>query len=348
MGYLSSWRGGREIVQSKEHASSETDSDDGARKQELAELYRQMYLIRQFEEACGEMYTRGQVRGFLHLYIGEEAIAVGAISQLLPHDYIVTHYRDHGHALARGLDPNRAMAELFGRIDGLSKGKGGSMHLFDAEKGFIGGHAIVGGQFPLAAGLALSHQYRKTDGVCVVFFGDGSTNQGTYHEVMNLAAVWKLPILFFLENNLYGMGSRFDRVRAGGEDFYPGAATYGIDQTAVVDGMDVMAVQEATKLALQSIRSGNGPAFIEAKTFRFQGHSMADPVKYRDRSETEVWEARDPLKTFPQDLLDQNLFTASELEEIRSNVDAEVAVAVKFAEDSPFPPDEELFTDIYA
>jgi pyruvate dehydrogenase E1 component alpha subunit len=307
-----------------------------------------MYLIRQFEEVCGEMYTRGQIRGFLHLYIGEEAVAVGAISQLQPHDYIVTHYRDHGHALARGIDPDRTMAELFGRIGGLSKGKGGSMHLFDVEKGFIGGHAIVGGQFPLAAGLALSHQYRKTDGVCVVFFGDGSTNQGTYHEVMNLASVWKLPMLFFLENNLYGMGSRFDRVRAGGEDFYPGAATYGIDQAAVVDGMDVLVVQEATKLALESIRAGNGPAFIEAKTFRFQGHSMADPVKYRDNSETASWEERDPVTTFPGQLLEQGLLTEAELDEIRNRVDAEVAAAVKFAEDSPFPPDEELFTDIYA
>ena len=307
-----------------------------------------MYLIRQFEEVSGEMYTRGLVRGFLHLYIGEEAIAVGAVSQLQPHDYIVTHYRDHGHALARGVDPNRVMAELFGRIGGLSKGKGGSMHLFSAEKGLMGGHAIVGGQFPLAAGLALSHQYRQSDGICLVFFGDGATNQGTYHEVMNLASVWKLPMLFFLENNLYGMGSRFDRVRGGGEDIYTGAANYGIEHAAVVDGMDVLAVQEVTKAAIEGIRAGNGPAYIEAKTFRFQGHSIADPVKYRDDSETEAWEARDPIVTFPRDLLAQEVVTEAELEGIRVGVDAQVAEAVKFAEDSPFPPDEELFTDIYA
>lgn len=307
-----------------------------------------MYLIRQFEEVCGEMYTRGLIRGFLHLYIGQEAIAVGSISQLQSQDYIVTHYRDHGHALARGLDPNRAMAELFGRFDGLSKGKGGSMHLFDAEKGFMGGHAIVGGQFPLAAGLALSHKYRKTDGICLVFFGDGSTNQGTYHEVMNLAAVWKLPMLFLLENNLYGMGSRFDRVRGGGEDFYPGAAMYGIEHTAVVDGMDVLAVREATRVAIEGIRAGKGPAFIEAKTFRFQGHSMADPVKYRDSAETASWEARDPIVTFPRDLLAQEIMDEAELEQIRADVEAQVAEAVKFAENSPFPPDEELHTDIYA
>ncbi|MCH7593908.1 MAG: pyruvate dehydrogenase (acetyl-transferring) E1 component subunit alpha [Chloroflexi bacterium] len=307
-----------------------------------------MYLIRQFEEVCGEMYTRGLIRGFLHLYIGQEAIAVGSISQLQSQDYIVTHYRDHGHALARGLDPNRAMAELFGRVDGLSKGKGGSMHLFDAEKGFMGGHAIVGGQFPLAAGLALSHKYRKTDGICLVFFGDGSTNQGTYHEVMNLAAVWKLPMLFLLENNLYGMGSRFDRVRGGGEDFYPGAAMYGIEHTAVVDGMDVLAVREATRVAIEGIRAGKGPAFIEAKTFRFQGHSMADPVKYRDSAETASWEARDPIVTFPRDLMAQGLVDEAELEQIRADVEAQVAETVRFAENSPFPPDEELHTDIYA
>ena len=307
-----------------------------------------MYLIRQFEEVCGEMYTRGLIRGFLHLYIGQEAIAAGSISQLQSQDYIVTHYRDHGHALARGLDPNRAMAELFGRFDGLRKGKGGSMHLFDAEKGFMGGHAIVGGQFPLAAGLALSHKYRKTDGICLVFFGDGSTNQGTYHEVMNLASVWKLPMLFLLENNLYGMGSRFDRVRGGGEDFYPGAAMYGIEHTAVVDGMDVLAVREATRVAIEGIRAGKGPAFIEAKTFRFQGHSMADPVKYRDSAETASWEARDPIETFPRDLMAQGLVGEAELEQIRADVEAQVAETVRFAENSPFPPDEELHTDIYA
>ncbi|MCH7906579.1 MAG: pyruvate dehydrogenase (acetyl-transferring) E1 component subunit alpha [Chloroflexi bacterium] len=340
--------GGRTIVQSKAKTPSQPKKKGKARKQELADLYRKMYLIRQFEEVCGEMYTRGLIRGFLHLYIGQEAIAVGAISRLQPHDYIVTHYRDHGHALARGVASNRTMAELFGRIGGLNKGKGGSMHLFDAEKGVMGGHAIVGGQFPLAAGLAFSHQYRKTDGICLVFFGDGATNQGTYHEVMNLAAVWKLPMLFFLENNLYGMGSRFDRVRGGGDDFYTGAAMYGIEHAVAVDGMDVLAVQEATEVAIKGIRAGNGPAFIEAKTFRFQGHSMADPVKYRDSAETEAWEARDPIVTFPRDLLAQELVTEAELEKIRASVDDEVAEAVKFAENSPFPPDEELYTDIYA
>jgi pyruvate dehydrogenase E1 component alpha subunit len=263
-------------------------------------------------------------------------------------DYVVTHYRDHGHALARGLDTNRTMAELFGRVDGLSKGKGGSMHLFDASKGFIGGHAIVGGQFPLAAGLALACKYRGTDNIALVFFGDGSVNQGTFHEVMNLAAVWELPLLFMLENNLYGMGSHIERVRAGGPDFYTAAAAYGIEQAAAVDGMDVLAVRETTRAAVESIRKSGGPAFIEAKTFRFQGHSMADPVRYRDAEEARLWEARDPIVTFPRQLLAQDLATEAELEEIRASVDAEVDAAVEFAENSPFPPAEELHTDIYA
>ena len=199
-----------------------------------------MFLIREFELACGENYGKGFIRGFLHLYIGQEATGVGAISALGDNDYIVSAYRDHGHALARGVDVNRAMAELFGRATGLSKGKGGSMHLFDAAKGFMGGHAIVGAQLPLAAGLALAQQYQKTDGITMCFFGDGSTNQGVYHETLNLAAVWKLPILFLLENNGYGMGSAIERVRAGGSDFYPGLATYGIPAVEV-DGMDVLA-----------------------------------------------------------------------------------------------------------
>ena len=256
------------------------------------ELYRQMYLIRQFELACGENYSKGLIRGFLHLYIGQEASGVGALSTLRDDDYIVSHYRDHGHALARGLDVNRSMAELFGKATGTSKGKGGSMHLFDAAKGLMGGHAIVAGQLPLAAGLALAQQYNDTDAITICFFGDGSTNQGLYHETMNLAAIWKLPVLFFLENNMYGMGSSIERVRAGGIDFYPGMATYGIP-AAEVDGMDVLAVKEATELAVARIRNGDGPQFIEAKTFRFVGHSLADGQKYRGQEEVKEWEERD-------------------------------------------------------
>ena len=316
-------------------------------KREFLELYRQMYLIRRFEEASGEQYSKGNIRGFLHLYIGEEAIAAGSISVLRPEDYVVTHYRDHGHALARGLDTNRIMAELFGRSTGLSKGKGGSMHLFDAAKGFMGGHAIVGAQLPLAAGLALACQYKGNGGIVVVFFGDGAVNQGVFHETMNLAAVWALPLLFFLENNLYGMGTSIERTRAGGMDIYPVAASYGTE-AVVVDGMDVLAVREASSEAVQKIRAGEGPKFIEAKTYRYQGHSMADPARYRDQVELERWLARGPLKTFPKLMLDREIATAQEIEAVRESVASEVSGAIKFASESPQPPKAELFTDVYA
>jgi len=331
----------------KSGAAGQDDSGVGASKTDHLELFRQMYLIRQFEIACGENYSKGLIRGFLHLYIGQEATGVGAISTLRDDDYIVSHYRDHGHALARGLDVNRSMAELFGRATGTSKGKGGSMHLFDAAKGFMGGHAIVAGQLPLAAGLALAQQYNKTDALTICFFGDGSTNQGIYHETMNLAAVWKLPVLFFLENNMYGMGSSIERVRAGGIDFYPGMATYGIP-AAEVDGMDVLAVKEATELAVERIRNGEGPQFIEAKTFRFVGHSLADGQKYRGPEEVKEWEQRDPVITFPAQLIERGLATADQIDKIKASVDEEVAKAVEFSEQSPEPELSEIHDDVLA
>jgi pyruvate dehydrogenase E1 component alpha subunit len=334
---------------SKNGKSDAASSDESgvAAKTDHLELYRQMYLIRQFELACGENYSKGLIRGFLHLYIGQEATGVGALSTLRDDDYIVSHYRDHGHALARGLDVNRSMAELFGRATGTSKGKGGSMHLFDATKGFMGGHAIVAGQLPLAAGLALAQQYNKTDALTICFFGDGSTNQGIYHETMNLAAIWKLPVLFFLENNMYGMGSAIERVRAGGIDFYPGMATYGIP-AAEVDGMDVLAVKEATELAVERIRNGEGPQFIEAKTFRFVGHSLADGQKYRGQDEVKEWEVRDPVVTYPAQLIKRGLVTAGQIKEIKANVDEAVAKAVEFAEQSPEPELSEIHNDVLA
>ncbi|MBT3995992.1 MAG: pyruvate dehydrogenase (acetyl-transferring) E1 component subunit alpha [Chloroflexi bacterium] len=311
------------------------------------DLYRQMYLIREFELACGENYSKGLIRGFLHLYIGQEATGVGAISTLRDDDYVVSAYRDHGHALARGVDVNRSMAELFGKATGTSKGKGGSMHLFDVAKGFMGGHAIVAGQLPLAAGLAMAQQYNDTDALTICFFGDGSTNQGLYHETMNLAAVWNLPVLFFLENNMYGMGSPIENVRAGGIDFYPGMATYGIP-AAEVDGMDVLAVKEATELAVARIRNGEGPQFIEAKTFRFVGHSIADGQKYRGQEEVKEWEERDPVATFPAKLIEMGLATADQIAEIKAGVDEVVATAVKFAKDSPEPELSEIHNDVLA
>jgi pyruvate dehydrogenase E1 component alpha subunit len=316
-------------------------------KEQLLEMFRQMYLIRQFESACGENYSKGHIRGFLHLYIGQEATGVGALAELSEQDYVATHYRDHGHALARGLDVNRSMAELFGRKTGLSKGKGGSMHLFDASKRFMGGHAIVGGQLPLALGLAFSQKYQGTDGVTICFLGDGATNQGIYHETLNLASVWKAPMLFFLENNGYGMGTAVERVRGGSADFYTDVDKYGIDAVAV-DGMDVVAVREVTAAAVKRLRAGEGPLFIEAKTFRYVGHSYADGQKYRSSEEIDVWRKRDPVENYPKMLVDHNIADQGEIDALRSQVDAQVAEAVKFAEESPQPDPGELFDDVYA
>ena len=316
-------------------------------KSEYLELYRKMYLIRRFEESCGENYSRGLIRGFLHLYTGEEAIAVGSISALREDDFIVTHYRDHGHAIARDLDPSALMAELFGKRTGVSRGKGGSMHLFDAKKNFMGGHAIVGAQIPLAAGFALASQYRHQDTVTVVFFGDGATNQGTFHETMNLASVWKLPILFFLENNFYGMGTRVENIRSNGKSFSNLADGYDITSSQV-DGMDVLAVKETTEEAIKKIRQGQGPCFIEATTFRFQGHSMADPAKYRNEKEVEGWKQKDPLITFPKYLISEGIATQSEMNSIINDIDQIIDEAVRFASESPEPDLKELNNDIYA
>ena len=316
-------------------------------KSEYLELYRKMYLIRRFEESCGENYSRGLIRGFLHLYTGEEAIAVGSISALREDDFVVTHYRDHGHAIARGLDPSALMAELFGKRTGVSKGKGGSMHLFDAKKNFMGGHAIVGAQLPLAAGFALASQYRNQDTVTVVFFGDGATNQGTFHETMNLASVWKLPILFFLENNFYGMGTRVENIRSNEKSFSNLADGYDI-ASSQVDGMDVLAVKETTEEAIKKIRQGQGPCFIEATTFRFQGHSVADPAKYRSEKEVEEWKQKDPLITFPKYLTSEGVATQSEMNSIINDIDQILDEAVRFAHESPEPDLKELNNDIYA
>ena len=315
-------------------------------KEDYLNLYKKMYLIRLFEESCGENYSKGFIRGFLHLYIGQEAVAVGSIDSLKEKDYIVTHYRDHGHAIARGLSTSGLMAELFGKETGVSKGKGGSMHLFDAEKNFMGGHAIVGAQMPLSAGFALASQYRKEDSVTVVYFGDGATNQGTFHETMNLASVWKLPMVFFLENNFYGMGTSVERIRTNGKSFSNLAEGYGIPST-VVDGMDVLAVKETTKEVVDKVRNGDGPALIEATTFRFQGHSMADPAKYRESSEVDEWRKKDPVESFPNYILSKNIASQAEIDEVKKIVNDEMASAVKFATESNEPDLNSLNKDVY-
>ena len=315
-------------------------------KAQVVELYRQMQLIRVFEERAGEQYMKGKIRGFLHLYIGEEAIAVGAISVLAERDYIATHYRDHGHALARGLEPKVVMAELFGKATGCSRGRGGSMHLFDASRNFMGGYAIVGGQLPIAVGLAFASAYRSEDRVVLCFLGDGALNEGEFHEAMNLAAIWNLPIVFFCENNMYGMGSPALEVIAT-KEIYRVAEPYNI-ASRQIDGMDVLEVREATGEVVEWVRRGNGPYFIEALTYRFRGHSMADPAQYRKKSEEMQWRKRDPLVLLRKRLLDEKQATAEELHRIEGEVEQAVEEAIEFADQSPDPDPESLYDDVYA
>ena len=316
-------------------------------KAQVADFYRKMLLIRRFEEASGRLYMQGLIRGFLHLYIGEEAVAVGAISLLDPQDYVITHYRDHGHALARGMDPKACMAELCGRATGSSGGKGGSMHLFDANLHFMGGHAIVGGQMPIGVGMALGIKMKKQNGVVMVFFGDGAVNEGEFHESLNLASLWKLPVIFMLENNLYGMGSHVDMTHAAGRDIYNSAEYYKIPATQV-DGMDLIAVREATSFAIDRVRAGNGPVFLEAMTYRYRGHSMADPVNYREMDEVEEWRINDPIDRFKTLAIGEGLITTGELEEIDSQVAEEIDEVVRFARESPLPELDDLYKHVYA
>tara|TARA_Y100001960_G_scaffold122628_1_gene130838 strand:+ start:281 stop:1270 length:990 start_codon:yes stop_codon:yes gene_type:complete len=310
-------------------------------------LLSSMLLIRRFEEASERLYQRGMIRGFLHTYIGEEAIAVGSISNLRDDDYVIGHYRDHGHALARGIEPKHAMAELCGKSTGCSGGKGGSMHLFDAQKHFMGGHAIVGGQLPLATGIALGIKLKKLDSVVMCFFGDGAVNEGEFHEAMNLASLWKLPIVFMLENNLYGMGTDVSRSRAGGESIFGIAEPYQIPAVQI-DGMDIMAVKETTMEGIGKVREGNGPVFIESMAYRFHGHSMADPTNYRENAEVEEQRSRDPIESFKKLCADEALLTAEDISSIEEHVDVEIQDAIEFAENSAPPDTEDLTKHIYA
>ena len=315
-------------------------------KAKLLEFYRLMRLIREFERECERQYTRGNIKGFLHVYTGEEAIAVGAISALTDRDYVVTHYRDHGHALARGLDTDGVMAELFGKATGVSKGKGGSMHLFDTSKNFMGGYAIVGGQLPIAAGLALASQFNDENRVALCFMGDGALNEGEFHETMNLAAVWNLPVIFFCENNLYGMGAPSSDTLAVHRQMYKLADAYGMDNYRV-DGNDVVAVHQLMMDVVDNVRAGKGPAFIEARTYRIQGHSIADPANYRPDEEVEYWRSQDPIPRFKDWMTGQGLAKEEEFSSIDSAVDQQVVNAAEFADASPFPGPEELLQGVY-
>jgi pyruvate dehydrogenase E1 component alpha subunit len=316
-------------------------------RDDLFSLYRQMLLIRRFEEKSAEMYALAKIAGFLHLYIGEEAVAVGAIAAIRPDDYVISAYRDHGHCLAKGSDSGKVMAELFGKVGGLCKGKGGSMHLVDAKRRFMGGYAIVGGHLPLATGLAFAAQYEKRDHVVLCFFGEGAVPSGQAHEAFNLAALWKLPVIFICENNRYGMGTPVERAVALYSNLTDKARSHGIDATQM-DGMDVLAVREVMRKVVDVVRQGQGPHFIEAVTYRFMGHSMADPAHghYRSKKEVEQERKRDPLVVLKQRMLDQQMAGEDDFKRVERSVSEEVATAVKFADESPFPPPEELYIDV--
>lgn len=312
---------------------------------ELVKFYRQMVLSREFEEACAEQYTKGQITGFLHLYSGQEAVAVGATAGLHKDDYILSAYREHAQAIVRGADPKKVMAELFGRGTGICKGKGGSMHLFDPSLNFMGGYAIVGGQFPVAAGLAFAAKYRHEDRLAACFFGDGAVNQGNFHEGLNWARLWELPVLFICENNFYGIGTEVHRSSAI-PDIHKRTCGYDIPSEKI-DGMDVIAVYQSVKRAAEWVREHSRPYLIEAVTYRFRGHSMADPGKYRSIAEHEVWKARDPIPNFGSKLVAEGVAGQDRLDAITAESRAEVEAAVKFAEESPWPEEGELYNDIY-
>ena len=314
-------------------------------EEELLKFYEQMVLCREFEESCAEQYAKGEITGFLHLYSGQEAVAVGCTAALKQKDYILSAYRDHAQAIVRGADPKKVMAELFGRSTGICKGKGGSMHLFAPELNFMGGYAIVGGQFPIATGLAWASQLREEDRLTACFFGDGSMNQGTFHESLNWARLWELPILFICENNFYGIGTEVHRASAQAA-LHRRTCGYDIPSEKV-DGMDVIAVYQATKRAAEWVRERQRPYFIEAVTYRFRGHSMADPAKYRSTAEHEIWKSRDPIPNLSRRLLEEGLASQAQLDEITERCTVQVEEAVKFATDSPWPEDSAVWEDIY-
>ncbi len=316
-------------------------------KKVMVDLLYQMLLIRRFEEKAAEMYSQGKIGGFLHLVVGMEASCVGAISTLRPDDYVIAGYREHGHCIAKGSDPRRAMAELFGRIDGLSKGKGGSMHFFDKERNFLGGTGIVGGQIPIGTGVGLAINYQGGDQVCLVFFGDGSVAQGVFHESLNLASLWRLPVIYVCENNLYAMGTALNRTQAV-TDLYKKAEAYGMPGEQV-DGMDVLAVREAVGKAVDRARREKTPTLIETRTYRFRGHSMRDPAAalYRTREEVDEWKKSDPIVLLWDRMSRDGIISDAEYKDMDKEITQVVEEAVRFADASPPPPLEELLTDVY-
>lgn len=319
----------------------------GYDKEFLHGLLKEMLLIRRFEEKAGQMYGLKKIGGFCHLYNGQEAVCSGAAAAMHKGvDRLLTGYRDHGHAIALGLDPKAIMAELYGKATGVSKGKGGSMHMFDYDKGMWGGNGIVGGQIPLATGAAFAQKQQKTGGATIVFFGDGAIHQGAFHEAMNLAAIWRLPVVFVCENNQYGMGTSVGRASSVSDLYIKGQA-YNIP-SKIVDGMDVIAVLEEVKAALDTARKDFQPAFLEIKTYRYKGHSMSDPAKYRTKEETESFLQQDPILLLKSRMEEAKLITEEQYKELDKQLKEAVMQTVEFAEASPEPALDEMYTDIYA
>lgn len=336
------------VETNKSKASQQISKEEylGLGRNKLIEMYHTMVLIRRFEETAAKMYSMQKIGGFLHLYIGQEAVAVGSLAAIREDDYIITAYRDHGHALARGTNPKLLMAELFGKYTGTSKGKGGSMHFFDAERNMLGGHAIVGAQVPLGTGIAFKIKYRKEDRVCLTYMGDAAMNQGSFHEALNLASLWKLPVVYIVENNMYGMGTAVDRASAVTE-LYKRGCSYGIEGM-VADGMNAFAVYDAVKEAAKKARELSLPTLLEIRTYRYRGHSMSDPDSiYRTKQEVEEEKQRDPIEQMKKFLLGERVSTQKEIEDADANVKKIVAEAVDFAEKSPDPPLESMYDDIY-
>ncbi len=319
----------------------------GYKKDFLLPILREMLLVRRFEEKAGQMYGLRKIGGFCHLYNGQEAVSSGTAAAMVKGvDVLLTGYRDHGHALTMGITPNEVMAELYGKVTGCSKGKGGSMHLFSADKKMWGGNGIVGGQIPVATGSAFAQKYLKTGGATLCFFGDGAIHQGAFHESLNLAALWKLPVLYLCENNQYGMGTSVERASSV-KDLYIKGQAYGIPSKQI-NGMDVIEVYEEVKSALEAIKRDSFPQFFEVRTYRYRGHSMSDPAKYRTKEETEAYLAQDPINILKDRMVQEKMLTEEEFQEIDKEVKEIVAQSVEFAENSPEPDPSEITTDIYA
>ena len=332
--------------QTKESSASNPANEIAEDRETLLEILRQMVLIRRFEEKCAESYSLGKIGGFCHLYIGQEAVGVGAISALREDDYVLTSYREHGQAIAKGISPDAVMAELYGKATGSSRGKGGSMHIFDNRVNFLGGHGIVGGQIPLATGVAFASKYQETDRVTLCFFGEAAVNQGAFHESLNMAQLWKLPCIYICENNMYGMGTSLERAMSL-QNVAQKSCAYEMASESV-DGMDVLKMRQATERAVKRAREESLPTLIEARTYRYMGHSMSDPGNYRTRAEIEKHQERDPIKLFINVLKTNGVISDDDLVQLEAQVKAEVEQSRRFAEESPLPDESELYTDVYA